>query len=69
MAQARPAKPKAPAYGKQVAGSLLVAVLIVVLTIFAVTAAIGPGTDTRDLRDLQRIEEDRREARADKAGG
>ena len=47
-------------------GSLLAAVLIVALTIFAVTAAIGPGPDARELRELQESQEERRE---DRGGG
>lgn len=66
MSAPRPAKRKAPSYGRQLLGSLLAAVLIVALTIFAVTAAIGPGPDARELRDLQESQEERRE---DRGGG
>jgi hypothetical protein len=62
VSQAKP-KRKAPSHGRQVLGSLLAAVLIVAITIFAVTMAIGPGPDARELRELQELQEERREER------
>jgi len=51
-----------PSVRTQVVGSLLVAALIVVIAIAAVTAKIGPGPDAREYRDRQeRIEEQQEE--------
>jgi hypothetical protein len=41
-----------PSYTKQLMGSLIAAVIIVVLAIAVVTAAIGPGLDAKELKDL-----------------
>ena len=41
-----------PSYTKQLIGSLIAAVIIVVLSIAIVTAAIGPGLDSQELHDL-----------------
>jgi hypothetical protein len=54
-----------PSYGKQVLWSLLAAVVITVATIALVTVKIGPGLDSRELRDRQELIEERREARED----
>ena len=57
----------APAsYRVQLIASLLAAVLIVVVTIAAVTVAIGPGLDATELRERQELEEERREAREER---
>jgi hypothetical protein len=46
----------------QLIGSLIVAAMIVVIAVAAVTAKIGPGPDAREYRDRQeRIEEQREE--------
>ena len=53
---------KLPSVRAQVVGSLVVAALVVVIAIAAVTAKIGPGPDAREVRDRQeRIEEQREE--------
>jgi len=54
---------KGPTYAKQLIGSLLVAVVITVVVIMAVTAKIGPGLDATELRERQELLEERREAR------
>jgi hypothetical protein len=54
---------KGPSYTKQLIGSLLVAVVITVVVIVAVTAKIGPGLDATELRERQELLEERREAR------
>jgi hypothetical protein len=48
-------------YTAQVVGSLLAAVLIVAITIGAVTLAVGPGLDASELRDRRELQEERRE--------
>jgi hypothetical protein len=48
-------------YRAQLIGSLIVAVLIVILTVAAVTAAIGPGLDSTELRERQELQEERSE--------
>ncbi|HZB01182.1 MAG TPA: hypothetical protein VE800_03640 [Actinomycetota bacterium] len=57
---------KGPSYTKQLIGSLLVAVVITVLVIVAVTAKIGPGLDATELRERQELLEERREAREER---
>ena len=53
---------KVPSVRAQVIGSLVVAALIVVIAVAAVTAKIGPGPDAREYRDRQeRIEEQEEE--------
>jgi hypothetical protein len=56
-----------PSYRAQLIGSLLAAVLIVALTVAAVTLAIGPGLDSTELRDRQELQEERRDAREERA--
>jgi hypothetical protein len=51
-------------YRAQLIGSLIVAVLIVILTVAAVTVAIGPGLDSTELRERQELQEERSENRA-----
>ena len=65
----------APSYRTQVIGSLLAAVLIVVIAVAAVTAAIGPGLDSTELRERQdlieerqRLEEERLEEQREGSG-
>jgi hypothetical protein len=53
-------------YTKQVLWSLLAAAVITVATIALVTAKIGPGLDSRELRDRQEMIEERREAREER---
>jgi hypothetical protein len=43
-----------PSYTKQLIGSLIAAVIIVVLAVAIVTAKIGPGLDAKELHDLGR---------------
>ena len=57
---------KASSYTKQVLWSLLAAAVITVATIALVTAKIGPGLDSRELRDRQEQIEERREAREER---
>jgi hypothetical protein len=52
---------KTPSYSAQLVGSLVVAVLIVVITVAAVTLAIGPGLDATELRERQDLIEERQE--------
>jgi hypothetical protein len=51
----------APSYRKQVIGSLLAALILTVLVVAIVTATIGPGLDSKELRERERIAEERRE--------
>ena len=53
-------------HAKQVLWSLLAAAVITVATIALVTAKIGPGLDSRELRDRQELIEERREAREER---
>jgi len=46
---------------RQVVGSLLAAVLLVVVTVALVTAKIGPGLDSTELRDKEERQEERLE--------
>ena len=55
-----------PSYAKQVLWSLLAAAVITVATIALVTARIGPGLDSRELRERQELIEERREAREER---
>jgi hypothetical protein len=57
---------KGPTYAKQLIGSLLVAVVITVVVIVAVTAKIGPGLDATELRERQELLDERREAREER---
>jgi hypothetical protein len=57
---------KAPSYAKQVVGSLIAALIITVVVVALVTAKIGPGLDAKELRERQRIAEERREERQDR---
>ncbi len=54
----------AASYRAQLIGSLIVAVLIVILTVAAVTATIGPGLDSTELRERQELQEERSESNA-----
>ena len=55
-----------PTYRTQLIGSLLVAILIVVLTVATVTLAIGPGLDATELRERQELQEERDESREER---
>ena len=57
---------KGPSYTKQLIGSLLVAVVITVVVIVAVTAKIGPGLDATELQERQELLDERREAREER---
>lgn len=51
---------------RQVVGSLLAAVLLVVVTVALVTATIGPGLDSAELRDKEERQEERLEEREER---
>ena len=51
---------------RQVVGSLLAAVLLVVVTVALVTAKIGPGLDSTELRDREERQEERLEEREER---
>jgi hypothetical protein len=53
---------KTPTYTKQLIGSLIAALIITLLVVAFVTAKIGPGLDATELRERERIVEERREA-------
>jgi hypothetical protein len=53
---------------RQMIGSLVAAVLIVILAIAIVTAKLGPGPDSRELRERQEQREERLEERQDNSG-
>ncbi|MGH2636645.1 MAG: hypothetical protein ACRDHU_10955 [Actinomycetota bacterium] len=55
-----------PSYTKQLIGSLIAAVIIVVLAVAIVTAKIGPGLDAKELHDLGR--DDGNEQQDDNSG-
>lgn len=55
-----------PHLGLTALWSLLTAAVITVATIALVTAKIGPGLDSRELRDRQELIEERREAREER---
>jgi hypothetical protein len=57
---------KGPSYTKQLIGSLLVAMIITIAVIVAVTAKIGPGLDAMEVRERQELLEERREAREER---
>jgi multisubunit Na+/H+ antiporter MnhC subunit len=60
---------KAPSYAKQVVGSLIAALIITAVVVALVTAKIGPGLDAKELRERERIAEERREERQDRLDG
>ncbi|MGH2752085.1 MAG: hypothetical protein ACRDK3_14615 [Actinomycetota bacterium] len=51
---------------RQVIGSLMAAVLIVVLTVALVTVKIGPGLDSTELREREERQEERLEQREER---
>ncbi len=51
---------------RQVVGSLLAAVLLVVVTVALVTAKIGPGLDSTELREKEERQEERLEEREER---
>lgn len=55
-----------PSYRAQLVGSLLAALLIVIVTVAAVTIAIGPGLDSTELRERQELQEERQEQREER---
>jgi hypothetical protein len=57
---------KTPSHAKQLVWSLVAAAVITVVTIALVTAKIGPGLDSRELRERQELIEERREAREER---
>jgi cell shape-determining protein MreC len=58
-----PHKASSPSFIRQVVGSLLAALLIVILTVLVVTAKLGPGLDAREQRELQDQREELQERR------
>lgn len=50
-----------PSYTKQVVWALVAAVILAVLVVAIVTAKIGPGLDSEELGEREKIEEERRE--------
>jgi hypothetical protein len=59
-------EPKNPSHGRQIVGSLLVALLLVAITIAIVTAKIGPGLDATEMRERQEQREERLEQREER---
>ena len=55
-----------PSHGRQVAGSLIAAVLLVILTVALVTAKIGPVLDSSELREREERQEERLEQREER---
>lgn len=51
----------APSDRTQVVWSLVAALILTVLVVAIVTAKIGPGLDSKELRERERIEEEQRE--------
>lgn len=51
---------------RQVVGSLVAAVLLVVVTVLLVTAKIGPGLDSTELREKEERQEERLEQREER---
>jgi uncharacterized membrane protein (DUF106 family) len=47
-------------------GSLVAAILIVALVVTLVTAKIGPGADSQEIRERRELQEERREAREER---
>lgn len=49
---------RTPSHTRQMIGSLIAAIIIIVLTVVVVTAKIGPGIDTREREEeLEEIQE------------
>ena len=55
-----------PSHRRQVVGSLVAAALLVVLTVALVTAKIGPGLDSTELREKEERQEERLEQREER---
>ena len=53
----------APSYSKQVIWSLVAAAVLTLLAVILVTAKIGPGLDSKELREREKIAEERNEER------
>lgn len=59
--------PETSSHKRQVIGSLLAAVLLVVVTVALVTAKIGPGLDSTELREREERQEERLEQREERS--
>ena len=55
-----------PSHKRQVVGSLIAAILLVVVTVALVTAKIGPGLDSTELREKKERQEERLEQREER---
>lgn len=55
-----------PSHTRQVVVSLVAAVLLVVVTVALVTAKIGPGLDSTELREQEERREERLEQREER---
>lgn len=55
-----------PSHKRQVVGSLIAAILLVVVTVALVTAKIGPGLDSTELREKEERQEERLEQREER---
>jgi hypothetical protein len=55
-----------PSHKRQVVGSLIAAILLVVVTVDLVTAKIGPGLDSTELREREERQEERLEQREER---
>jgi hypothetical protein len=55
-----------PSHSRQVVGSLVAAVLLVVVTVLLVTAKIGPGPDSTEIREREERQEERLEQREER---
>ena len=55
-----------PSHKRQVVGSLIAAILLVVVTVALVTAKIGPGLDSTELREREERQEERLEQREER---
>jgi hypothetical protein len=57
---------KESSHTRQMIGSLVAAILIVALAVAVVTAKLGPGPDSRELRERREQREERLEERQDR---
>ena len=55
-----------PSHDRQVVGSLVAAVLLVVVTVLLGTAKIGPGLDSTESREREERQEERLEQREER---
>lgn len=58
-----------PSHTKQLIGSILVAVILTIVVVAIVTAKIGPGLDAQELREREKIAEERRQTQQDRVDG